>query len=194
MISKVISGGQTGVDQAALRAAKACGIPTGGYAPKDYMTEDGPSPWLADFGLIALTVSDYPRRTKANVVEAGFVVVIDTHLPPNRSRGTDLVIRLTQRDLGNGGAKSEPPREIVSLCGVRCQSIRGDHIYGLNKSGGGFKPHYQYQTPSWVADLIRKVGPEVLMVAGNRESSNPGIGTAAEEWLTELFRLIRGES
>jgi hypothetical protein len=37
MIGKVISGGQTGVDQAALRAAKACGIPTGGWAPIDLL-------------------------------------------------------------------------------------------------------------------------------------------------------------
>src|SRR5262249_6057013 len=41
MIGKVISGGQTGVDQVALRAAKACGIPTGGWAPKGWRTEDG---------------------------------------------------------------------------------------------------------------------------------------------------------
>ena len=51
MIGKIISGGQTGVDQAALRAAKACGIPTGGWAPKGWRTEDGPAPWLADLGL-----------------------------------------------------------------------------------------------------------------------------------------------
>jgi hypothetical protein len=29
---RVVSGGQTGVDQAALRAARAVGIPTGGVA------------------------------------------------------------------------------------------------------------------------------------------------------------------
>ena len=34
MIDLVISGGQTGVDQAGWRAAKACGIRTGGWMPK----------------------------------------------------------------------------------------------------------------------------------------------------------------
>lgn len=67
----VISGGQTGVDQAALRAAKACGIPTGGYAPKGWHTEAGPCPWLADeFGLTALAYGSYPDRTRANVQDA----------------------------------------------------------------------------------------------------------------------------
>jgi hypothetical protein len=64
MIERVISGGQTGTDQAALRAAHAAGIPTGGWAPKGWLTE-GPldeeghpfpktvaSPCLAEWGLV----------------------------------------------------------------------------------------------------------------------------------------------
>jgi hypothetical protein len=34
MLERVISGGQSGVDQASLRAARAAGFPTGGRAPK----------------------------------------------------------------------------------------------------------------------------------------------------------------
>jgi Circularly permutated YpsA SLOG family len=34
MIERVIGGGQIGTDQAALREARACGIPTGGWAPR----------------------------------------------------------------------------------------------------------------------------------------------------------------
>ena len=44
---KVISGGQTGVDQAALRAAKAAGIETGGWMPKGFRTLAGPRPEFA---------------------------------------------------------------------------------------------------------------------------------------------------
>ena len=36
MLEKIISGGQTGADQAAWRAAKAFGVPTGGWMPKDF--------------------------------------------------------------------------------------------------------------------------------------------------------------
>jgi hypothetical protein len=47
----VISGGQTGADQGGLRAARACGIPTWGWAPRDWLTEAGPAPWLEEWGL-----------------------------------------------------------------------------------------------------------------------------------------------
>jgi hypothetical protein len=71
LIAKVISGGQTGADQAALLAARAAGIPTGGWAPWDWMTEDGPAPWLADYGLQMHPDRDtYPERTERNVRDA----------------------------------------------------------------------------------------------------------------------------
>ena len=63
MLTKIISGGQTGVDAAALRAAKAVGIPTGGTAPKGWLTEDGPAPWLAEYGLVESDSPFYPPRT-----------------------------------------------------------------------------------------------------------------------------------
>jgi hypothetical protein len=52
MLPRVLSGGQSGVDQAALRAARACGLDTGGWAPAGWMTEVGPASWLADYGLV----------------------------------------------------------------------------------------------------------------------------------------------
>ncbi len=45
-LQKVISGGQTGADQAALIAAFACSIDTGGVAPRGFMTSSGPDPEL----------------------------------------------------------------------------------------------------------------------------------------------------
>jgi len=41
---KLVSGGQTGVDRAALDAALAVGFPCGGWAPGDRMAEDGVIP------------------------------------------------------------------------------------------------------------------------------------------------------
>src|SRR5262249_22759493 len=63
---RVVSGGQTGADQAGLRAATTSNIPTGGWAPKGWTTEDGPAPWLSDFGLTECQKSGYPARTEAN--------------------------------------------------------------------------------------------------------------------------------
>lgn len=67
-ITKIISGGQTGVDQAALHAAQSLQLETGGYMPKGFKTEDGPQPHLKDlFGMIEMSSSDYPTRTRKNV-------------------------------------------------------------------------------------------------------------------------------
>src|SRR4051812_12885514 len=51
MPERVISGGQTGVEQGGLPAASMRGITTGGWAPRGWLTEAGPAPWLADWGL-----------------------------------------------------------------------------------------------------------------------------------------------
>lgn len=42
MIKKIVSGGQTGADQAALDAAIETGIPHGGWIPKGRKTEPEP--------------------------------------------------------------------------------------------------------------------------------------------------------
>lgn len=65
---KVISGGQSGVDQAALRAAKSLGLATGGWMPRGWLTEDGPRPEFAElYGMTECEKPGYPARTRANV-------------------------------------------------------------------------------------------------------------------------------
>ena len=45
-LAQVISGGQDGVDVAALRAARVSGLRTGGMMPRDFMTvPSAPSNW-----------------------------------------------------------------------------------------------------------------------------------------------------
>src|SRR3954464_2058117 len=71
MLTKVVSGGQTGADQAGWRAARAFGIPTGGFMPAGFLTEDGKRPDLAEaFGAVELTTADYPARPRRNAAEA----------------------------------------------------------------------------------------------------------------------------
>jgi hypothetical protein len=64
VLEKIISNGQTGLDQAGWRAARAAGIPTGGWMPKGFLTEDGPHPEFAeDFGALEWVTSEaYPRH------------------------------------------------------------------------------------------------------------------------------------
>lgn len=74
MIEKIISGGQTGADQAALDAAIKLGIPHGGWIPKGRLTEDGP---LSDrYNLIELPTDSYPQRTKKNIRESDGTLIL----------------------------------------------------------------------------------------------------------------------
>jgi hypothetical protein len=66
---KIISGGQTGADQAALEAAKNMGFETGGYAPKGYLTEKGNDLSLKEFGLVDSGLN-YTGRTELNVINS----------------------------------------------------------------------------------------------------------------------------
>lgn len=72
--AQVISGGQTGVDRAALDAASARGIATGGYCPKGRRAEDGVIP--ARYRLTELRTADYPARTRRNARVADATLIL----------------------------------------------------------------------------------------------------------------------
>jgi predicted NAD-dependent protein-ADP-ribosyltransferase YbiA (DUF1768 family) len=67
-VTKIISGGQTGVDTIGLQVAKRLGIETGGTAPKGFLREEGiDSEDISSYGLVEITdeqQADYTRRMK----------------------------------------------------------------------------------------------------------------------------------
>lgn len=70
-LEKVISGGQTGADRAALAAARAAGIATGGWMPRGFLAQDGTHPEFADLYDMQETPSArYQPRTARNVKDA----------------------------------------------------------------------------------------------------------------------------
>ena len=94
MIERVISGGQTGADQASLAVAKRLGISTGGCRPKGWLTEAGPRPDLgATYGLEEAETASYAERTERNVLASDGTVVFGDA----RSRGSMLTARLCGR-------------------------------------------------------------------------------------------------
>lgn len=88
---KVISGGQAGVDRAALDAALALGIPCGGWCPRDRYAEDGR---IGDrYPLAETPSSDTVQRTEWNVRDSGGTLVLTRGKP---SGGTALTIRFAR--------------------------------------------------------------------------------------------------
>lgn len=152
-LKRVISGGQTGADQAAWRAAKASGIETGGWMPKGYRTEDGPMPRFKDeYGACEMEEMDYLKRTRRNV------------------QCSDATLWLgTTTSLGYG-----------ATCRA-CEYLRKPFLV---VRGGAIRP-------SDVVGWIIETKIEVLNVAGNRESVNPGIGERVELFLANVFHRLK---
>jgi len=74
MLKKIISGGQTGADRAALDVAIKLKIPHGGWIPKGRIAEDGPLP--DRYELKEMPTESYPARTEQNVIDSDGTLII----------------------------------------------------------------------------------------------------------------------
>ena len=70
----IISGGQTGVDRAALDAAIAAGLAHGGWCPRGRRAEDGPID--PRYELRETESDEYPARTARNVRDADATLIL----------------------------------------------------------------------------------------------------------------------
>jgi hypothetical protein len=159
MIERIISGGQTGVDQAALRVAKSFQIPTGGWAPKGYLTETGPAPWLArEYGL---REAQFPA---GEPTEPRWKWDAQCYRFRNGENAAEADVCLWYGDPMSRGAvatfRAADKAEIPVLVHVR------DSHYRIFK----FLDHCR-----------------ILWIAGNRESGSPGIGKLSAAYFTSLF-------
>ena len=92
LIEKIVSGGQTGVDRAALDVAKELGIPCGGWCPKGRRAEDGRIP--DRYPLQEASSPDYPVRTRLNVEDSDGTLVLTIGNPTG---GTALTLKLARQ-------------------------------------------------------------------------------------------------
>lgn len=85
---KIVSGGQTGVDRAALDVAIQLGLPHGGWCPKGRIAEDG---IISQKYLLKETKSNgYIERTKLNVKDSDGTLIVVAKLPGELTYGTNL--------------------------------------------------------------------------------------------------------
>lgn len=170
MLDLVITGGQTGGDQAAWEAARACGIRRGGMMPLGYRTAAGDRPDFAGLhGATEHTSRDWPPRTEANV-EAGDATVI-LNRGVTWSRGTLLAERLCR-------AHKRPriildPDTELDLDGRPCPPVRlagwivGHAVQMLNVAGN--------REPDPWPEAIRYLGQVfgLLVLAGHARAEPP---------------------
>jgi len=92
MVRKIVSGGQTGADQAALDTAIELGISHGGWIPKGRLTEAGPLP--SKYRLIEMPTSSYPERTEQNVIDSdGTLILAHGELTGGSKLTQDLAVK-----------------------------------------------------------------------------------------------------
>jgi predicted Rossmann-fold nucleotide-binding protein len=74
LLSKIISGGHTGADRAALDVAMDLGIPHGGWVPKGRMAEDGTV--SEKYELQEMATESYEKRTEQNVLDSDGTLIL----------------------------------------------------------------------------------------------------------------------
>jgi hypothetical protein len=91
MIQKIISGGQTGADRAALDFAIKHNIPHGGWVPKGRIAADGRIPDI--YQLQEMPTDSYPERTEQNVIDSDGTLIISHGMLTGGSANTAEMAR-----------------------------------------------------------------------------------------------------
>lgn len=166
MLRKIVSGGQSGVDRAALDSARLeTAFSWGGWCPKGRVAEDGQlgeeyfTSARIGCGLREAASSRPAQRTRLNVRDSDATLIVrsGTILSP----GTKLTIKLL-RD-------AQKPYRICD-------------------------PYKVYTVPRIVQWICEPQSDgkiiETLNVAGPRESKSKGIYTRTFRYLTDIFHLV----
>ena len=93
---RVVTGGQTGVDRAALDVAVACGIDYGEWCPRGGWAEDFPVPpgVRAKFPRFEKRLADPAQRTAWNIRDSDVVLILVGDAGTSASAGTRLAAQL----------------------------------------------------------------------------------------------------
>jgi len=159
---KIISGGQTGVDRAALDVAIERGIDWGGWCPKGGWAEDLSEPpgLLAKYPHLKETPDPHPlQRTEWNVRDGDAILILTD------TKGLSVSIG-TQRARKWAGQHGKPQL-----------------VLDLND------PDAAANAKTWLRAQRKRFGPHmVLSIGGPRESEAPGIYQRAKYVLAELLK------
>jgi hypothetical protein len=159
---KIVTGGQTGVDRAALDVAVGLGISYGEWCPRGGWAEDFPEPpgVRAKFPLLKETpLADPAQRTAWNIRDSDVVVILVGDTGTRVSAGTMLA-----RQLAEGQGK---PTLVIDLS-------QADPAASARE---------------WLEVQRARFGAGLrLGIGGPRESEAPGIYERARGFLSALFR------
>ena len=162
---KIISGGQTGVDRAALDVAIERGLEWGGWCPRGGWAEDLPDPpgLLARYPKLKPTPLANPvQRTEWNVRDSDAALIITTR--------AGLAVSIGTRRAHRWAHQHGKPELIVAV-----------------DDAGAIA-----QATDWLKLQRRRFGPHMrLSIGGPRESEAPGIYAAARTLIAGILDRVQ---
>jgi len=148
----VISGGQTGVDRAALDAALAHGVRAGGWCPEGRRAEDGAIP--SRYPVTPLPGADYAARTRRNVLDSDGTALLVFGPPAGGTRlaleacvehrKPHLLVDAARLDCAAAAERlasfvSSLPRGLLNVAGPRASEAAGAYDYAYETMGQLFR-------------------------------------------------------
>lgn len=130
LLTRIVSGGQTGVDRGALDAALERDFPCGGHCPAGRKAEDGP---ISDrYPLVALDAGGYRERTVRNVVDSDATLILYWSVLEGGTEQTMLhcvrrqkPYKLIDASVVEPGQAAALARAFVELNGIRVLNVAG---------------------------------------------------------------------
>ena len=155
---KIVSGGQTGVDQGALEAAVDLGIEWGGWLPKGWRAENGTVPERFRAKMREHENANYIVRTKKNVADSHATLILTDAYPLSGGtlRTRDFCTNMLRSHLVVSFGEADAAEKVRKWLG---QFFAADHPV-----------------------------PFVLNVAGPRESKAGGIQERTRQFLVDVLQ------
>jgi hypothetical protein len=158
MISKLISGGQTGVDRGALDAALDRGFPCGGWCPRGRRAEDGAIP--PRYPLREMDTAGYMARTVQNVTDSDATLILASGPLTGGTKATEKHARKAGRPcliIGLDGAA--PDGDVDRIAGwIRANGIDVLNVAGPRESA---HPGIEGQARRLVGAVLERIGSPV---------------------------------
>ncbi len=158
MLRKIVSGGQTGVDRAALDAAIAMDVEHGGWCPKGRLAEDGKIG--CEYHLRETDSTEYSERTEHNVIDSDATLILYDQVLSGGTRLTQQFARKHRR--ANFAVDLSQPIDLNDLINwIDRHNIGVLNVAGPRESG----------TPG-IGDAARMLISDLLVSLKNRLLAN----------------------
>ena len=150
---KIVAGGQTGADRAALDWAIARSIPHGGWCPKGRKAEDGVIE--AKYELTETPSADYVQRTEWNVRDSDGTVVFS--VAPRLTGGSRKTVELARKH----------EKQVLHICradGIAAASVALQRFVDENSirtlNVAGPRASKEPEIAQFVTDVLAKAWPD----------------------------------